>query len=69
MTPKLTREALMELECDMKLKVATLPNAGLQHARVFLEPAKAVHPWITYSDLWTLAGCVSIEAMGGPKVN
>lgn len=51
MTPKLTREALMELECDMKLKVATLPNAGLQHARVFLEPAKAAHPWITYSNL------------------
>lgn len=29
-------------------------NAGLQHARVFLEPVKADHPWITYSDLWTL---------------
>lgn len=44
-------------------------NAGLQHARVFLEPVKAAHPWVTYSDLWTLAGCVAIEAMGGPKIN
>lgn len=43
-------------------------NAGLQHARVFLEPIKAEHPWITYADLWTLAGVVAIEAMGGPKV-
>lgn len=26
-------------------------NAGLQHARVFLEPIKGRHPWITYADL------------------
>ena len=25
-------------------------NAGLQHARVFLEPVKEKHPWITYSE-------------------
>jgi cytochrome c peroxidase len=25
-------------------------NAGLQHARVFLEPIKEKHSWITYSD-------------------
>lgn len=43
-------------------------NAGLQHARVFLEPIKEEHPWITYADLWTLAGVVAVEAMGGPKV-
>ncbi|KAF4635754.1 hypothetical protein G7Y89_g2335 [Cudoniella acicularis] len=43
-------------------------NAGLQHARVFLEPVKAKHLWITYSDLWTLAGVVAIEEMGGPKI-
>jgi len=43
-------------------------NAGLQHARVFLEPVKAAHPWITYSDLWTLAGVVAIEEAGGPKI-
>ncbi|KAK8169347.1 cytochrome c peroxidase-like protein [Phyllosticta citrichinensis] len=43
-------------------------NAGLQHARVFLEPVKAAHPWITYADLWTLAGVVAVEQMGGPTV-
>lgn len=37
--------------------------------RVFLEPAKAAHPWITYSDLWTLAGCVSTEAMGAKSTD
>lgn len=25
-------------------------NAGLQHARVFLEPIKEKHDWITYSE-------------------
>jgi cytochrome c peroxidase len=25
-------------------------NAGLQHARVFLEPIKEKHSWITYAD-------------------
>lgn len=29
-------------------------NAGLQHARVFLEPVKEKHPWITYSE-WVSA--------------
>ena len=43
-------------------------NAGLQHARVFLEPIKSRHPWITYSDLWTLAGVVAIREMGGPDI-
>jgi cytochrome c peroxidase len=43
-------------------------NAGLQHARVFLEPVKAAHPWITYADLWTLAGVVAIKEMGGPSI-
>ncbi|KAI0908870.1 peroxiredoxin [Ustulina deusta] len=43
-------------------------NAGLQHARAFLEPVKSAHPWITYADLWTLAATVAIEAMGGPQI-
>lgn len=43
-------------------------NAGLQHARVFLEPVKAKHSWITYADLWTLAGIVAIKEMGGPTI-
>ena len=44
-------------------------NAGLQHARVFLEPVKAKHSWITYADLWTLAGVEAIKAMGGPEID
>jgi cytochrome c peroxidase len=43
-------------------------NAGLQHARVFLESVKEKHPWITYADLWTLAGVVAIKEMGGPSI-
>ncbi|EEH50243.2 uncharacterized protein PADG_06322 [Paracoccidioides brasiliensis Pb18] len=43
-------------------------NAGLEYARSFLEPVKRRHPWITYSDLWTLAGVVAIKAMGGPSI-
>lgn len=43
-------------------------NAGLQHARTFLEPIKAQFSWITYADLWTLAAVVAIEEMDGPTV-
>ncbi|ORY60689.1 peroxiredoxin [Pseudomassariella vexata] len=43
-------------------------NAGLQHARAFLEPIKKRFPWITYADLWTLAATVAIKEMGGPEV-
>lgn len=43
-------------------------NAGLQHGRAFLEPVKERHPWITYSDLWTLAGVIAIKEMGGPEI-
>ncbi|PNW79135.1 hypothetical protein CHLRE_09g401886v5 [Chlamydomonas reinhardtii] len=43
-------------------------NAGLAVARKLLEPVKAAHPWISYADLWTLAGVVAIEEMGGPTI-
>ncbi|KAI0201595.1 peroxiredoxin [Astrocystis sublimbata] len=43
-------------------------NAGLQHARAFLEPVKTAHPWVSYADLWTLAAVVAIEEMGGPRI-
>lgn len=43
-------------------------NAGLSVARDLLEPVKAKNPWISYSDLWTLAGAVAIEEMGGPTI-
>jgi cytochrome c peroxidase len=43
-------------------------NAGLKTARDFLEPIKKQHPGITYADLYTLAGAVAVEELGGPKV-
>jgi len=46
----------------------TSTTQGLQHARVFLEPIKLKYPWITYADLWTLAGVVAIKEMGGPDI-
>lgn len=43
-------------------------NAGLDVARNLLEPVKQRYPGVTYADLYTLAGCVAIESMGGPKI-
>jgi len=43
-------------------------NAGLKVARDALEPVKAKFPWITYSDLWTLAGVCAIQEMHGPLI-
>ena len=43
-------------------------NAGLKAARDFLEPVKSAFPWITYSDLWTLAGVCAIQEMQGPTI-
>jgi len=44
-------------------------NAGLGVARQILEPIKNANPNISYADLWTLAGVVAIEEMGGPKIS
>ncbi|KAL5528522.1 CCP1 [Sanghuangporus sanghuang] len=43
-------------------------NAGLQVARGVLEKVKEKFPWISYGDLWTLAGVCAIQEMGGPKI-
>ena len=43
-------------------------NAGLGIARALLEKVKAKHPGISYADLYTLSGVVSIQAMGGPVI-
>ena len=43
-------------------------NAGLVAARDFLEPVKKAFPWISYSDLWTLAAACAIQEMGGPDI-
>jgi len=44
-------------------------NAGLDVARARLEKIKQKYPDMSYADLWTLAGVVAVEAMGGPKVS
>lgn len=36
-------------------------NAGLAVARGVLEPIKKEFPWISYGDLWTLAGVAAIQ--------
>ncbi|ORY87572.1 heme peroxidase [Protomyces lactucae-debilis] len=38
-------------------------NAGLHTARTVLEKVHAKHPWISFSDLWTLAGVAAIQEM------
>ena len=43
-------------------------NAGLKAARDFLEPVKSQFPWISYSDLWTLAGVCALQEMQGPQI-
>ncbi|KAI0339924.1 cytochrome c peroxidase [Trametopsis cervina] len=43
-------------------------NAGLHVARELMEKVKEEFPWISYGDLWTLAGVAAIQEMGGPKI-
>ena len=46
----------------------TKKNAGLGVARKVLEPVKAKFPNLSYADLYTYAGVVSVEEAGGPKI-
>lgn len=44
-------------------------NRGLEVARNLLEPIKKKYgSAISYGDLWTLAGVVAVQEMGGPEV-
>ncbi|KAK9364022.1 heme peroxidase [Lipomyces starkeyi] len=51
-----------------KLEASDEANNGLEYARKLLDPVRQQFPWISYADLWTLAGVVAIEYMGGPKI-
>lgn len=51
--------------CRFRPEAEHSANAGLHIARELLEPIKKKYPWISYSDLWTLAGCVAVEELGG----
>ena len=43
-------------------------NAGLKIARDLLQPIAEAHPGLSTADLWTLAGVVAIQQMGGPVI-
>ncbi|KAI9322882.1 heme peroxidase [Dichotomocladium elegans] len=43
-------------------------NAGLGVARDLLEKIKRKYPDISYGDLWTLAGVVAVQELGGPTI-
>lgn len=43
-------------------------NNGLKIARDHLEKVKQEFPWISYGDLWTLAGVCAVQEAQGPKV-
>lgn len=43
-------------------------NAGLKVVRDLLDPIKKKYPAMSYSDLWTLAGVVAVQEMGGPVI-
>lgn len=42
-------------------------NAGLAEARKFLDPLKVKYN-MSYADLWTFAGVVAVQSLGGPTV-
>lgn len=43
-------------------------NSGLHVARALVEKVKGEFSWISYGDLWTLAGVAAIQEMAGPKI-
>lgn len=43
-------------------------NAGLLIVRDMLHEVKEKYPELSEADIWTLAGCLAIEFMGGPEV-
>ena len=58
-------ETEVSLGCRFPAEKGIDANKGLNIAQDLLEPIKKDFPWISYADLWTLAGAVAIEEMGG----
>jgi catalase (peroxidase I) len=50
----------------LKEELAHGANAGLNNPISWLEPLKAKYPGVSYADLYTYAGAVSIEASSRP---
>jgi hypothetical protein len=45
-----------------------LGNTGLTTTKSYLDQIHQQFPWISCADLYTFAGCVAIEFIGGPKI-
>lgn len=45
-----------------------LGNTGLTTSKSYLDQVHENFPWMTFADLYTYAGCVAVEAIGGPKI-
>ena len=43
-------------------------NNGLNVARDLMQKVKEQYPWISYGDLWTLAGVAAVQEMAGPVI-
>lgn len=46
-----------------------LGNTGVTTTKSYLDQVHENFPWISFADLYTFAGCVSIEYLGGPKID
>lgn len=51
-----------------KEEISHEANAGLEKVLPVLEPLKDKFPAVSYADLYTLVGAVSVEALGGPHI-
>lgn len=45
-----------------------LGNTGLTTSKSYLDQVHENFPWMSFADLYTFAGCVAVEALGGPKI-
>lgn len=45
-----------------------LGNTGLTTTKSYLDQVHEQFPWMSFADLYTFAGCVAVEAIGGPKI-
>ncbi|CAN1757860.1 L-ascorbate peroxidase 3 [Linum perenne] len=50
-------------------ELSRVANSGINVAVDFCEQIKAMHPRITYADLYQLAGVVAVEVTGGPQID
>jgi len=54
--------------CRFEPEISDPANAGLGIVRDMLLQVSKKHPQVSLADLWTLAGALAIEWMGGPAI-